>query len=661
MEKERGFILILMLCFVGFSWWSIYLIYSQGNIFNDSITGMSSANGGVQLFIESPGDIFIHSPENITYNFSQGSIYWIDLNVSSNFIADKWKYTLYDLRHGEVVYENMSFVPNETISAVRWSNELTVYANDSNGQWHNASVIFFVYVNGSAPILGEINDTIYVCEADRLNYYFNATDLDEDDLTFDVSPKDPFYTQYVGRINLTTEQARIYSGDLEKEDVGNYSENISVSDSIYVDTKNVNITVIEINNPPVMVNIGVQTVWIIGEGSTFSEQVVVNDVEDGNQDSGNLIFNISFPNDENLFNITSSGMMEFTPNESQIGIYDIQVCVEDTGIDSPSANISLCGQDGGPISVCQNFNLTVTNINRAPTITEWYPEEFSLYTAGTDSLYFNITKYDPDWTIPDAYWFVDGVLKEYDSGSLFDEFNYLFGCGVSGNHVIKAEVTDGALNDSVEWNVSVGNIPCSVGLPSSGGGGGGGGLACFPEWVCGDWYVCQNTERGLNIGLLSGEDYRLIKDSCLENWWEGDTCGFQIKDCLDLNSCGTDVDRPIEFQACHYVKNPSCSDGVKNCHDGGCELLVDCGGPCIPCPTCSDKIKNQGEGGVDCGGPCPWLCPVKKPIVKPDYFAIVLLVLLIILLIFVIVVLVKIINYKKKIMKYRLQEKKKWG
>jgi hypothetical protein len=38
--------------------------------------------------------------------------------------------------------------------------------------------------------------------------------------------------------------------------------------------------------------------------------------------------------------------------------------------------------------------------------------------------------------------------------------------------------------------------------------------------------------------------------------------------------------------------------------------MIDCGGPCDPCPTCDDSIRNQGEEGVDCGGPCP-PCPEK--------------------------------------------------
>jgi hypothetical protein len=29
-------------------------------------------------------------------------------------------------------------------------------------------------------------------------------------------------------------------------------------------------------------------------------------------------------------------------------------------------------------------------------------------------------------------------------------------------------------------------------------------------------------------------------------------------------------------------------------------------------PTCSDGIQNQGEQGIDCGGPCPYLCTAQE-------------------------------------------------
>ena len=118
------------------------------------------------------------------------------------------------------------------------------------------------------------------------------------------------------------------------------------------------------------------------------------DEEDGDQSSGKLGFNISFLNSDYLFNITDEGIMNFTPNSSQIGIYNISICVNDTGINNVHENISvLCNQDGSSITTCENFSLTVTNENRAPTIIDYYPENLTFSAPGTNSLYFSITSW----------------------------------------------------------------------------------------------------------------------------------------------------------------------------------------------------------------------------------------------------------------------------
>jgi hypothetical protein len=40
---------------------------------------------------------------------------------------------------------------------------------------------------------------------------------------------------------------------------------------------------------------------------------------------------------------------------------------------------------------------------------------------------------------------------------------------------------------------------------------------------------------------------------------------------------------------------PSCFDGIENCHDGGCEEGIDCGGPCKPCPTVTSIVTTTTE------------------------------------------------------------------
>ncbi|MBU3913335.1 MAG: hypothetical protein KKE50_04540, partial [Nanoarchaeota archaeon] len=567
-----------------------------------------------RVMITLPGGlgISIDSPQNITYNFSIGDVYTLGLNVSADFNATLWRYTLTDLRHNSVVYNNVAFTPNTTFDAVRWSNFLSVYADDTgSGRTAGRNVTFFVYVPNSAPYI-TIPSQIYICEDSALHYYFNVSDNDEDvsspDFTVDNNPKDVFHVALSSVINDTTRRWELFSTRLTKQFVGNHSQIIEASDGQYSDSKNANISVIEINHAPVAENIGARTVWTRGENSTFYKQVGVSDAEDGSQSSGNLTFNLTFISSVNLFNITSTGVINFTANESQTGVYNLSLCVRDRGLQNVHPNISLCGQDGSFIEVCQNFSVTVTNENRNPTIISYYPLNPALVADGTDILYFNLTKYDADGTIPDSYWYVDGSFEEYDSGSSFDEFRYSFGCGISGVHTVKAEITDGLLNDSIEWSINVTRVSCPAALPGGGGGGGWGG--CTEKWACGNWNVCQNAEKSRVFGLLAGGDYRDIKERCKNNYWVDEVCGFQTRNCFDASSCNRTLNRPSLVQECYYSESPSCKDGVKNCHDNSCELLVDCGGPCSSCPTCSDGIMNQDEGGIDCGGPCPWKCKV---------------------------------------------------
>lgn len=619
------------------------------------ITG-SGITASVSLVIEGvERSINISSPLNTTYNFSIGENYILDLNVSADFEVDTWWYTLWDLKHNEIVNDTIAFSPNTTFEAVRWSNKIIVYAVTPSEEIINETVTFYIEVPNSAPILSGINSSIYVCENSYLNYPFIVTDVDEQNLELAINPTDPFYIDPLTTSGAVTTTVELFSGVLNKEDIGIYEETISVSDGEYADYAYTNITVIEINNAPVISNIGVQTIWTSGDDSTFYKQVEVTDTEDGNQTSGNLTFNITFIEGNKLFNITNEGVMNFTPNSSQVGVYNISVCVNDTGINTPHEKISVeCGQDGSSITVCNNFSLTITNENRAPTITDYYPENLTLSVSGTSSLFFNISEYDPDATIPDAYWYVNNIFQEYDSGSLIDEFTHSFGCGVSGTKSIKAEITDGLLNDSVTWSLDVSLVECPVVSAAAGGGGGGAGVTiCREKWACSIWGICQNAEKSLEAGLLSGEDYRIIQEKCTENKLEEEFCGVQIKTCYDINSCNTTYSKPSEFQSCHYTEKPNCEDGIKNCHDGACELLIDCGGPCPACPTCSDKIKNQGEEGIDCGGPCPWKCPEEIPLLKRTGILYFFLIIVFILILIAIIKIIQISKHRRDIKEKR--------
>ena len=671
---------MMLLCFfIAFSILSIVMTARYSFLTYPRITGRG-LTGIVRLFVEGGGqDINISSPENKTYNFSIGSIYLLDLNVSANFATDSWWYTLIDLKHNVTIDEDIPFDPNTTFSAVRWSNKLLVYANDSSGAVANANVTFSIYIPNSAPIIEDLPPEIFVCENEQTSSYFNVTDADEDDngdIEPDITPVDPFFIfplTYSFSSGENKTQFQIISTALSKSQATGsgegwivYERNVSVKDNYNgtccADSDVTNITAIEINNAPYISSMENQTVWTIGTNTTFYHQTSVADTEDGNQDSGNFSFNVTILNSTgsnvNLFNISEYGVMNYTSNESDIGVYNVTIYVIDREINNPHENITdFCGQTGENITSSADFSLTITDINRAPIIVNYYPTDLILNVGGTDSLYFNITKYDADGTIPDAYWYVDNIFQEFDngtSGSSVDEFTpSSFGCGVSGVHTISINVTDGLATSSIQWNISVNLVACppSVEGVVTGGGGGEGIKRCPEKWVCYDWGTCQNVEESLEAGILSREDYRDIKGNCSQNRRYGEFCGFQLRNCFEVNNCNTTRDEPEDMQDCYYTEKPDCEDGIKNCHDGECEFLIDCGGPCPTCPTCSDKTKNQGEEEIDCGGPCPWTCPDEKPFIRESHIRYALIILIVLLLGIIIIKVIKITKSGKRVEK----------
>ena len=342
----------------------------------------------------------------------------------------------------------------------------------------------------SAPTIDGLNSSLYVCEGNSLFYLFNASDVDGNPLTGTINPRDPFFILWFSQATPNVNTFAIISGIIHKAEVGGvnngnktYIENVSISDGYSSSCCTVsgltNITTIEINNVPTMEDVGVKTVWTQGDNATFYKQWSVNDTEYG-LGYGTLNYNISIKNSSgsnaNLFGINSQGIMDFTGNSSTpVGVYNITLCVNDTALSNPFQNISqLCGVTGGANVKCDNFSLTVTDENRQPRFLSYYPNS-STATMPATNLYFNVTKYDPDGTIPDTYWYVDGVFVQLDSGSSSDEFSYSFGCGVSGTSNITAVITDGLLNAYHSWIVKYTEISCST--PGGGGGGGGGGGA----------------------------------------------------------------------------------------------------------------------------------------------------------------------------------------
>ena len=98
--------------------------------------------------------ITIHSPTNTTYNITT-----IWLNVTANETVDTWYYNLNNIG-------NVSFTPNITLGKneglQQGQNYVTVWANDTAGNW-NSSTVYFT-INATSNI------TIYIYQPENITY-----------------------------------------------------------------------------------------------------------------------------------------------------------------------------------------------------------------------------------------------------------------------------------------------------------------------------------------------------------------------------------------------------------------------------------------------------------------------------------------------------------
>src|SRR3989344_2141000 len=252
------------------------------------------------------------------------------------------------------------------------------------------------------------------------------------------------------------------------------------------------------------------------------------------------------------------------------------------------------------------------------------------------------------WGFFDAHF--GAVLKDYGTDAGRTSLNSTIDMNEEQSYSVSS-------NGIRYFTLTISNIevPVASSSGSSGGGGGGGGATssllrnqCNESRVCTEWNVCQNLETSFEGKTISGGDYLLFKSNCTANGFNYSNCGFQTRTCNVIDLCNNLSIAPLQSQSCQYVENPSCSDDVKNCHDGKCEVLTDCGGPCMACATCSDGIKNQAEKGIDCGGPCPDKCnkvPLKDLLNKKKIALYIYLILTFMLIGFLIVFIVKVIKW----------------
>jgi len=231
---------------------------------------------------------------------------------------------------------------------------------------------------------------------------------------------------------------------------GIYDVGFVAYDGDLADTEMVQVTVVNINLPPVFVTIGPQ---VLAEGDRLTFAVISSDFDDDHLTltALNLLANSAFFDSGN-----GHGSFTFGPDYSQSGVYPIRFITSD-----------------GFLADTMDVSITVNNTNRPPVLG-------SLTDRSVDEdnfLSFVISATDPDGAIPAFSAFsmpFNASLEDYGNGTAL--FTFAPDFSQSGVYQIGIIASDGDLNDTgfVQITVNHVNLPPSLNsiLPQSIGEGG---------------------------------------------------------------------------------------------------------------------------------------------------------------------------------------------
>jgi hypothetical protein len=293
---------------------------------------------------------------NTVLNMTRSNIAPVIVSTPATVVAEKTLY-VYDV-DAEDPFDILTFwlseypsgmAINASTGLIEWStsnqdgglNNVTVHVNDSQNLMDTQSFTINVTpvndppVITSTPILSAMQDVLYEYQVTALDLdNENNVDYDDDVLVYGLSTKPDGMT-----INSSTGLITWLPGNA---DAGNNSIVITVSDGEENDMQSFDIYVENVNDAPTITSSPVIEALA---NTLYTYQVVAVDIDTGDVLHYNLL-----ESPEGMIINSSSGLIEWVPASS--GTVDVIVVVSD-----------------GALSDEQNFTISVTSSNGAPTIT----------------------------------------------------------------------------------------------------------------------------------------------------------------------------------------------------------------------------------------------------------------------------------------------------
>lgn len=142
---------------------------------------------------------------------------------------------------------------------------------------------------------------------------------------------------------------------------------------------------------------------------------------------------------------SESGFISWTPANNQVGIHQVIVEISD-----------------GKLSTTQSFEIEVSNVNNPPQILSYSPDSLNIVVNEGESKKFEVQAHDIDLNTTLNYqWFLNGglVLDSTVSGDgSKSSWIYSVSYGDYSQKIVKILVSDGELEDSIQWNIIINDI-----------------------------------------------------------------------------------------------------------------------------------------------------------------------------------------------------------
>ncbi|MBU1290831.1 right-handed parallel beta-helix repeat-containing protein [bacterium] len=191
-----------------------------------------------------------------------------------------------------------------------------------------------------------------------------------------------------------------------------------------------------LNGAPIIIS---EPIITATENNQYFYQLEVNDPE------GDSLTYLLVLSPEGMSINSENGLITWAPTNNQVGIHQVVVEISD-----------------GKHSVTQSFKIEVSNMNNLPQIFSYFPGSLNVGVNEGDSIKFEVQAHDIDLKSTLSFqWFLDGklVLDSTVSGDgSKSSWIYSAGYGDYGQKRVKVLVSDGELQDYVQWNITINDI-----------------------------------------------------------------------------------------------------------------------------------------------------------------------------------------------------------